>query len=108
MTHFLLAAVLDVAKNGVTYVTENLEGVDYLIGASDGAVYSSESAHEEGRVLPRESTSDIIRESYDYMVGTFGLNDNMLPGSAEYPFGVNYTGSVFEGIGQNYLLVQAN
>ena len=94
-------AVLDVAKNGVTYITENLDGVDYLIGASVGGV-SSKEGDVTSRMTPRDSNSSIVRESYNYMVGHFGVSNDMLSGALEYPFGVNFTGSVFEGIGHTF------
>ena len=85
-------AVLNTAKNGVTYVTEHLDGVDYLIGASEGAVYSSETS--SGRMTPRQSNSSTIRQSYNYMKGLtsdMGLTRDSL-------FGANYTGSALQGI----------
>ena len=85
-------AVLDTAKNGVTYVTENLDGIDYLIGASEGAVYSSETS--SGRMTPRQSSSNTIKQSYNHMVDDYGLTNDMLPGANEY------TGSALQGIDQ--------
>ena len=58
-------ALMDYGKTGVAYVTEALDGVDYLIGASSGNV-SKFVNQEPIRVSPDTSEEDQIRASYKW------------------------------------------
>ena len=59
--------ILKPGKTGEAYVTENVGGTDYLVGASVGQISDSSSGTME-RVAPPASTSSQIRESYSYLI----------------------------------------
>ena len=88
---------LSYGKTGAGYITENLDGVDYMIGSSEGGVTAWVDGTAE-RITPAESPSSQIRNSYSLMTSSIGVTDTQLPGPATQPYGANMSGNVFEGL----------
>ena len=83
-------------KTGAGYITENLDGVDYMVGSSEGGVTAWVDGVAE-RITPAESPSSQIRNSYRLMISSVGVTQSQLPGPATNPYGANVSGNVFEG-----------
>ena len=63
--------LLHPGKNGQAYVTENVGGIDYLLGASKGAVYSmgNKTTNTDGeRIVPSDSSTSLISSSYSWLI----------------------------------------
>ena len=63
--------LLHPGENGQAYVTENVGGIDYLLGASEGAVYqiANTTTNTDGkRIVPTESSNSLISSSYSWLI----------------------------------------
>ena len=62
-------------ETGETFITERVGGTDLLVGASSGEVVDSNNV----RISPVDSTSAVIRNSWNYLMDTYSNGETYFP-----------------------------